>query len=213
MVWSFAAKSPYPTLTGTEIIDGGYDAVRKMRYLNPDEVTGIAKAFPNSIQMMQGYRVVAEDAPKKVRWLSTVRAVPDYDKCGGVPYVSERLRDLIEQFEPGVHQFIPVDLYRPKAKEPFATHYWFVVCSRIDSVDAEHTTFHWEGDRSRGIGFWNGKGDQSLKLIFSGSQIGQHHVWIDQYLNPNWLYISDTFHDALIENGMTGWSGTLRQQV
>ena len=209
MVWSFAAKSPYSTLTGAEIIDGGYDAVRKMRYLNPDEVTGVAKAFPNSIQMNQGYRVVAEDAPKKVRWLSTVRAVPDYDKCGGVPYVSERLRDLIEQFEPGVHQFVPVDLYRPKAKEPFATHYWFVVCSRIDSVDAEHTTLIKDGPS----GMWMPNEDYTSKRVFSLNAIGHHHIWSDTRTGADWRFVSNQFHDALLDHGMTGISGMQFEQV
>lgn len=208
MVWSFAAKSPYPTLTGAEIIDGGREAVTKMRYLNPDEVTGIAKAFPNSIQMNQGYRVVAEDAPKKIRWMSTIRAVPDY---GGAPYcssVSERLRDLIEQFEPGVHQFIPVDLYRPRAKEPFATHYWFVVCSRIDSVDAEHTTLVMNE-----FGKWRPNVDFTSKRVFSLKAIGDHHIWADTRGSSDFRYISNQFHAALLDHGMTGTSGMQFEQV
>ena len=212
MVWSLAFKTPYSATPRLEILDGTRDSVRKVRYQNPEEL-GRLSIIPNLHPMTMGFRVIEEDVPHKLRWKAGKLKLPDLTTAAGCYIVSERLRALIEELEPGVHQFIPIELYRAREKVSFTRCYWFVVCSRIDSVNEEQTTFVFRGDRSLRVGFWNGLGDQSRVLVFDTKKIGNSHIWYDIYLSMGWTYISNEFHDALLGHGMKGWTGKQFDQV
>ena len=153
MVYSIGWKSEFKTYSKTTIV-GPENALSTMEFLHPEEVDSVAK-IEGYMQMSQGYRVVAETAPKEIIWHDN-RHLPDVPiGGGGISVVSERFRDLVERFEPGVHQFIPVDMYKAKADQPIARYYWFVVCKLIDSNHPDHTTWKWDGDYPTKRGKWH----------------------------------------------------------
>jgi hypothetical protein len=53
--------------------------------------------------------------------------------------VSGRFREIVDQFEPGVHQFLPVR-YVDEQANVLAERYYFITCNRLDSVDRIRTT-------------------------------------------------------------------------
>ncbi len=135
--------------------------------------------------------------------------------------VSPRFKDLVEQFEPGVHQFVPVDIYHARKGDPVATYYWFIVGQRIDSVDREKTTYIWE-EGVRGVWVdslmdkttWEFEKIPGAKLVFSNSKVAGHHIWHDPHvLSFNNGLCSDEFGEAIIANGMTGVAVTPRESV
>lgn len=199
MVYWLIERNPYSTITGMSTIDQTQKEFFQADFLHPEEADRVSRI--TYAKMTTGYAMNPDDMAKKVRWESKSRAVPDVAKCYGTLLISERVRDIMEQFEPGVHQFLPVDLYRPKADEPFARYYWLIITQRIDSVDAEHTTYGRMGIRKDGI--WDLNGDPEKNIYHSLSAIGDHHMWIDPYIGgaPK---LSDALGDALIEAGVTG---------
>lgn len=183
----------------------------RTEYADPDNVDWQAKR-DSADKMKQEYAVNPDTMPKRVLWASGKYDVPDI-----LPWfiVSPRFRDLVEQFEPGVHQFVPVDIYKKRTGAPVMTYYWFIVCQRIDSVDREHTTYKWQLDYTGKEGFWT---DQIMnketyeftpvpdaKLIFSKQLIGNHHIWNDPHvLSFGDRFCSDAFAEAAIAANFSG---------
>lgn len=208
MVYSIGSRDPYATTTGVDVIDGDYDSVTKMKFLHPEQVDAVAK-IEGRVQMTQGYAVDPATSPKKLCWRSGNRKLPDFITYGTVMVVSEKVREIIEEFEPGVHQLLPVDVYRPKANVPFARYYWLVVCNRIDSVDRKNTTLK-QGGRFGGS-MWQPTERANDKLVFNLSLIGLAYLWRD----PNLIGVmcSDELVHSLREAGVTGLETNNYEQV
>lgn len=152
--------------------------------------------------------------PTKVHWKDRHHhPVPDFDN-GPVLNVSARAKVLIEQYEPGVHQFLPVDFFDIDRK--FLESRWFlIVCNRIDSIDREHT----QGMMLVRNMMWRTYRDVARrrpedvptgvdplvppKLVFSLTQIGGAHVWHDKHMSSGEI-ISDQLANAILAAGMTG---------
>ena len=104
------------------------------------------------------------------------------------------MRAVIEQFEPDVHQFFPVDVVG-KNGDLLSKHYLFIVCNRLDSIDRESMPYELIGAR------WNGAGPLNV-IIFNRRQIGGAHVWIDKYVGNN-LLVSNALAGALKKAKLT----------
>jgi hypothetical protein len=194
VIYQFIERSPFAHRVGKRIIGPKGSDLSAVPFLHPDQVDAASKV--GMTPMTEGYPVDPAAVPKAVLWESKDKPLPDVTMLHGVNIVSERVKDIIERFEPGVHQFLPVDLYRPKQDKPFAHAYWLVVCKRIDSVDAEKTTF----SRSRNR-LWNVTPDGYY--VFSLAAIGSSNLWIDPDTR-NYMYCSGILGDALKENNITG---------
>ena len=194
-------------------LEGSFEAVE---FADPDNVNWKAKRA-SADPMEQGYPVKPETLPAKILWACGNEPLPDV-----LPRfaVSSRFRDLVEQFEPGVHQFVPVEIYKRKGGEPAATYYWFIVCQRLDSVDRDHTTYMWRLDYTGENGFWTDEDpeteqiNEDAKLVFSRALIGAHHIWHDPHLLvfKNRL-CSTPFGNAVIAAELTGVNVTPREEV
>jgi hypothetical protein len=198
------------------------DVTGQLRYAEPDKVHPSAlreHAQPRE----QGYWLDADTLPKKMLWGKG--STPDLPDVLPWFVVSPRFRDLVEQFEPGVHQFVPVEIYKSKKGEPVATYYWFIVGQRLDSVDRERTTFMWKAPvDDPGAGYWYDEiydkttfsftPVPNAKMVFSNAQVSGNHIWHDPHLLTfgNGL-CSDAFAQALLASGMTGVAATPRESV
>lgn len=213
MVYSIGRKSPYDTDPVNEVIGGGA-AWANLQFQNPETVDRLAK-IPGRMPLGQGYPIAADSGPRSFLWKSTSKSPPDYAfGNNSVMLVSLQFRDLVEQYEPGVHQFLPVEMYNSKAAtEAFDRFYWFVCCTLIDSLDPEHTTLTWRGEYDVRIehglrrGFWKLDHDASppQRPVYSLNAIGSRHLWRDPYYNRDYVKCSDTFGNALIDAGLTGF--------
>lgn len=191
------------------------EAWAKVEYLNPDEVDRHAKARDH-LPTGYGYPLAPDSTPKSFVWKSKKKLPPDYAfGINSVMLVSSRFRDLVEQFEPGIHQFLPVEMYHSEADaEPFDEFYWFVCCNLIDSLDPENTTYTWRGFYDERMedglrrGRWNF--DQSVepkqRPVFDLKAINGSHLWRDPYINARTtVYCSNEFGTALSKSGLSGF--------
>ena len=191
---------------------------RRIEYAEPDEVHPSALQ-DNALRKEQGYWVKPETLPKKVLWAKgTTPTLPD--ALFGFA-VSSRFKDLVEDYEPGVHQFVPVEIYHSRAGEPVATYYWFIVGQRLDSVDREHTTYILENgirdvwvDSRMDTKSWTFEKIPEARLVFNNLQVAGHHIWHDPHvLSFNNGLCSDAFAEAFKANGLTGVAATPRESV
>ena len=157
----------------------------------------------------KGEPVPEEFYPRTVRLVKGEQLF-DYNGYvrGGV-IVSKRLKDAVEATEPGVHQFIPVEVLH-KDDTPYGEPFWyFIICSRIDAVDpsrggVEKLFYTAAPDKFPDKYFWEIKTGGRSKLAVSKEKTAGRAAWRDT------RYTTGTFFsDALIERmkaeGMEGW--------
>jgi len=195
-----------------DALDGDMDALKLMDY-TPDE--------GGKPQLYNGGRPIdPTHVPTKVRWKDHKKLPKaDFDSSA-LDDVSDRAKKLIEQFEPGVHQFLPVEFYDIDNKF-MESRWFFTCCNRLDTVDRNDTRGLFLKTYPSGTKKWIHVDDlrrrnemdlvppgydfsQSAKLVFNRKQIGGAHLWVDSLLLLPSVYVSDEFVAACEATGMTG---------
>lgn len=166
---------------------------------------------------------------KQMRWTHGGKLkIPDFESSGSHIGVSERARTLIEQFEPGVHQFVPADYFGGKG-ELLERRHIMHVCNGIDSLDHYKTTFVLnttyilpeyvepgkESTRSwqpvSAIVRWGDLNqipphiphNATSEFVFNRAQIGTHNLWCDKFLSGI-VWLSDELAQAIRDSDLTG---------
>lgn len=222
MVYSLGMKSVYMTTPRSAILGNQQRGWDQLQYLEPEKVDRHAAAR-NQFVTGYGYAVDPNTAPHIVLWPDKGKPPPDY-ALGNNEFmlVSSRFRDLVERFEPGVHQFLPVRMMRDDSDaDPFDIFYWFVCCNLLDTLDPERTTLNWRGsyhermDDGLRRGYWqyNHSVEPKQKPVFSLKAIGDHHLWRDAYRVRDYVHCSDAFGEALMAAELTGFGLRHYEQV
>lgn len=165
-------------------------------------------------QYNAGFRIAKEHVPTLWEWESS-RPVPDYYTPHGFPCVTSRFKDMVERFEPDVHQFFPISVVN-KAGDEIAQRWLWVVCNRIDGVDREHTTFVLKKG-ALWMSSWmeNGKRVRipDAKLYHSKTQTAGYHFWRDKHLRGGGIYASDEAAEALIALDLMAFAASKLETV
>jgi hypothetical protein len=138
---------------------------------------------------------------------------------GGMLLVNLKFKDILEELEPGVHRFFPMEVFvknhdpatwqpedgfydEPEGKELTlvkVADYWLLnICNRLDTLHADTV-----GRNARGFYSSSTNGIKGKK-VFSLDKIGNHHAWHDKFAVGR--YISETLAARLQEAGLTGLS-------
>jgi hypothetical protein len=201
MVYYVSANSPYQYPVYPKFIhapvNNAFGGVAFEQHLEELDLHAVEREFyaKGRGAMHHGYRVLGDGAPRKMLWPGGTKALPEFimNNCFAV---SPRLRDLIADFEPGLHQFLPVDIYKKKDADPVATFFWLNVCNRIDSVNEVETNLNWTLDYTGKHGFWDDYEVQAPKLVFSTEKTKPFHLWIDPNVSRPYFYCSNAFAKA-----------------
>ncbi|MBT2245854.1 hypothetical protein JQK15_20285 [Sphingobium sp. BHU LFT2] len=207
MVYSLTAEL---RANGRAVI--GYDAVPG----DGDKLIEVADATPDGGLFfghgrahVSGRRVQTDHLPKQMK-ARTNGIIPDYGQFYGLKIVTAAFRDIVERLEPGVHQFLPMQIVGAR-RSVIANMFFMVVCNRLDSVDRQETTLlpahgiHWMPGREVPREQWPPDFDPNVKgrVVFNSSQIGAHHLWYDKH-HGNGPFMSDKLAETLRSAGMTG---------
>ncbi len=172
--------------------------------------------------MKSGRAIDPTHLPKRVRWKDRKKQ-PMADFNGGpMTSLSARAKELIEQYEPGVHQFFAVTFY--DIDGDFLEDRWFLnVCNRLDTIDRERVQGFlllrgrfwapiqdWLRDRPAEIPLGYDTAQPS-RLVFNRAQIGGAHLWVDRHLSSG-IWVSDEFDAACDAAGLTGRKAERRWQ-
>ncbi|WP_420411124.1 imm11 family protein [Roseibium sp.] len=125
--------------------------------------------------------------------------MPDVFPMPGCNAVNQRFKDLVEEFEPGVHQFIPIEL-RNEAGDPLTeNHYVFNCMVSVDTVLVKESGLQWEIDEPSGQSFLDILTFEH-DMVLSRPAIGGRHLWQGLYLQPissGGVFCSDAFQKEL----------------
>jgi len=194
-----------------ETLDGDMDAIRLIDD-TPDE-GGKPLTFGG------GRPIDPTHVPTRVKW-NDRKKQPMADFNGGpIRSVSARAKALIEEIEPGVHQFLPVGFV--DIDGDFLEHRWFlIVCNRLDTIDRDRVRGYIMRTARNGWKRWMPVSDlvrrqefeqipsgydieQPSRMAFNLEQIGSAHLWIDKHLESG-IYLSDAFDAAYRAAGLNG---------
>lgn len=206
MVYGLNVKPEYGYYIAAEPMDGDLKLVTVA-----DKSADGGVMFQPTRKFSSGRAVTTENMPTKMRWLDRQHhKIPDFDDAQ-VTNVSQRTKDLIERFEPNVHQLIPVEYHDIDGK--FLEHRFFlIVCKRLDTLDRNRTTMILVDGK-----MWLPPSDLEsheipagidpsvpAKMVFNLSQIGGAHLWCDKHLLSGGPFISDDLASAIRAEGLTG---------
>ena len=143
-----------------------------------------------------GLPVGTRRMPTRAKETSCKKSYPDIFAMPGLNAVSRRFRDLVEEFEPGVHQFFPLELYR-KNGDPVEGEYFIFNCAvSFDCVLTAKTDVEWRKLNSQEEYpslFIKNSRDQ----ILSHPQIAGRHLWCGFRQKCVGVYVSDAFFSRL----------------
>lgn len=118
--------------------------------------------------------------------------------------VSQPIKDLIETFEPGLHQFIPFKIeWGPASARKLEQYYTVKIYRWVDATNVDKSDVEYEmgvdsvGKPKR---YWFKK--SGVPLVLDQNQILGFHLWIG---NRGRTYVSGELHDAFVSGKYSGW--------
>ncbi len=190
MAWSLSYRPKPDSYPGATIVEGNTGPLELVDD-TLDGGIGLRREYTNS----SGRRVKPESVPKVIRWDSR-RKLLDYETVFRKT-VSDRLRKLIEEIEPGIHQFEPVQ-FIAKTGEDLGNRWFWQVCNRLDTVHVERTE-----NFIRTAVSWRASLRGEPKLVFSSDAIGEAQFWHDKHFSGG-PFVSNAAHDRILAEAITG---------
>lgn len=83
----------------------------------------------------KGEAVPEELFPQQVKFVKGKKLFDYNGYVENCRCVSQKFKDIVESFEPGQHQFVPVEVYHKDGTLYLGSFYYFVITHLIDSID------------------------------------------------------------------------------
>jgi hypothetical protein len=192
MVWNIGFDDGMGVTYSLMEMDGD---IRKIEYVDTTyEFKTIGGLFKSG-DLNLGRPIKPYFIPTKYEWGGPKnRKLPDALYGRGVLLVSDRIKHVVENFEPHLHQFFPTDVFYKSNKELARKMFFLNICTRLDSVDRELSTVTMD------YSMWD---PATGSFVFNLDQIASHHLWHDKHIFKGWM-ISNALHDAFVKQGVTG---------
>lgn len=199
-------------LTGTHFkgMDGDFLKV-EVADTTPDDFRIVRKSHRHI-----GRPVSPDHVPTKLRRtgppVSRAKLLDVNRQTGSLDLVNQTFKDIVEEFEPGIHQFFPVTYYNSKGTEVIGSGYYMIICKRLITL---HDTLCIPAldEKGRYSLFDDNNEDPAYKnrdrskdqIVFSTEKIGSHHMWHDRAVTSACLF-SDALAERLIAENLSGLS-------
>ena len=155
-----------------------------------------------------GRPVIPDKVPTKLKrsgpGIKRAKLLDVNRQSGGIDLVNQTFKDIVEEFEPGVHQFFPMEYFDAKGKEKIGEGYWMIICQRLDTL---HDTLCIPPRNEKG--FIDRRNpeyadrDKSLdRVVFSKDKVKGHHMWHDKFTSGN--LFSNALAERLIAADLSG---------
>lgn len=202
MTYALYSKALRHTNLHFEYVDGD---IRRVENEDQSIDIGINPARPTQM-MLFGRRVKTEFLPTRIQPTTNQSRMPDFARAQLAHVCTAKFRDVVESLEPGLHQFVPVEVVR-KNGDHVADMFWFVVCNRLDTLELDLLR-----PPVSKLGFYSGLSNDP-RIVFNRRKIEPHHVWIDKRVIGGFVWVSDAFHDAAISADLLGLRMPLKETV
>lgn len=194
MVYGLYVRPEHDYYVKVHPLDGDISRIEVVDQ-TPDGGSSFVNAARGASTM--GRAVKTDFVPTRMRWADpNGHPIPDFNSSY-ILNVSSRAKDLIENLELGVHQFLSVD-YCDIHDRALENRWFLIVCNRIDSVDRNHSRMR----LAKGV-IWTSIDVDNPKLVFSEEQTRGYHLWRDKHLLAG-PFISDILAERIEMERLTG---------
>lgn len=200
MVWSMSYRPKPDSYPLVEVAEGKSGEL-ELEDMTPDGGVGLRVS-----RWASGRRAKPESVPKVIRWMSK-RPLLDYEGAYIGTAVSDRFRALIEEIEPGVHQFEPIR-FITKDGAPLADRWFWQICNRIDSVHRGLSNLV----LMEGAVWTPPEKPEVPRSVFALSSIGSAQFWHDKHTTSG-VFVSDAAKEAIEAARITGVHFNHREQA
>ncbi|MDF2374246.1 MAG: hypothetical protein P1V21_25995 [Rhizobiaceae bacterium] len=115
------------------------------------------------------------------------------------------MKALIEKLEPGVHEFIPLEVKSEDGSASFGTYYLVLITQEVDAVVYEETDFG---------GGYGREADKNKRMNISGfgkpvlrtDAVRGYHLWRGAGGLVGHYFCSDEIGQFVKDNKLRGWS-------
>lgn len=199
MAYRFNVAPVGKYMTSFKRLDGDWDQV-----VNPDQRVDVGINPPmRTFATTCGRAIDPTHLPTMLRPNLRRRKLPDLVSDGMATLCSDKIRDIVESFEPGVHAFYPV-AFAWKTGEPDESHFYWIVQNTIKALHPDHIDPPYPGPDA----YWEGHAAYKYpdrRVVFSKSAIGNAHIWADPQLRYD-RFMSNTLAEAFMNAEATGFS-------
>ena len=176
--------------------------------INADGSRYTAFRGKHTLGLKMGYRLDETTDPplssvcRFAKLAGATKILPDIFLVEGDICVNQKVRDAIQSFEPGVHQFITITLMRTKKQAFEGSYYSLVIGQKLNSVVFSESNLRWQitpgGSKyvARGV---NRPDYRTLRR----SSIEGKHLWREEIYVQD-IYMSDELYSNLINLKIIG---------
>jgi hypothetical protein len=123
------------------------------------------------------------------------KKIHDIFSMPGVNAVSQRFRDLVEEYDSGIHQFFPLALRR-KDDTPIEMPYYVFNCGRrLEALLVARSNLRWIIRQHTGEPYV--ERDTRKEWVLSRPAIDGHHIWSGTDVTGGLVFFSDDFLSEL----------------
>lgn len=175
-----------------------------IEFINPPDnyfVLGLSVGFPVDPEAVPSRGRLEEPWDKPLL---------DVFRIPGLNAVNERFKKLVEQFEPGMHQFFPFSLEDCDGKPIDEKLYIFNCAVGVDAIIFRNHQPSWEIYELSPPMLYAGMLE---KFELSRPAIGKHHIWCGKTVARRSLFVSDTFYAAVKSNRIKAFDARHREEL
>lgn len=179
------------------------DGDRK-KVTNPDQSPALSRKPPRrGYALVCGRPIDTTHLPTRLRPKLRRQTLPDVmsDALGYI--VSDRTREIVEGFDPGIHAFYPLTFVW-NTGEPEQTHFLWVFQRALKALSPDGIDPPYPGPNKLYLGHMFAA-HPNARYTFSKAAIGDAHAWSDPQLSFK-RYISDSLAQAFLDAPLSGFA-------
>ncbi|MEO7690492.1 MAG: DUF1629 domain-containing protein [Sphingomonas sp.] len=159
-------------------------------------------------RLSDGWRFPPFDAPLNDQLAYEEDTIVDIVSSSfGTYAISEKVIDIIECIEPGVHQFIPYRMLNPDGSVHSAMRWLLNICTRAEVIDAEKSNVAWVASTPRRKFADITAGGRRPHVVAKADEVAKRAVWCEwRYHSGTNFIVSDRLWSALQSGDIRGWA-------
>lgn len=154
--------------------------------------------------LLQGWKYPPFDPPLKDQLKKPEGELVDIISSSfGTYAISQKVIDIIERIEPGVHSYVAYEMVQPDGTLHPGRRWLLNICTRLELIDV---------GQSNVVELSSGKfaditaGGRKPHIVVKADECSERAIWFEWRYNRDAFLVSDCFWDALQAQGIKGWS-------
>jgi hypothetical protein len=209
MAYAYDSSSEQIDIPAHEIIaddlerfEAVQEALMAAYYDRLDRGEGPAQDDPYRVRterfrLSEGFAVPFLTPPLRIRLKSAGKRLPDVMPTAAGSAITQKVIDLIEDIEPGVHRYHPIEVMTKDGAPVAEARFLLNMCSRLDTIYVEKSNVFYARDVDM---YLYGNGHRSI--FVHKERVAGHAIWHEYKAARD--FVSDAFAERFKAQNMRG---------